>query len=179
MKKRLVKQLITPTSSLDSQAPTINTLDICQDLVLCVKGRINFNQRSKIKKILTGFGCDILQPTLQMKNFIHTLQAQYQYEIFDHMLRNVNVLHVLYLNNIRKILEQRCKVLCDRKKLNLSEFSNRIHIGILGDKGAKHFKLGMSIGNAPTPNNPANITLIGLFEGKYSSYLQNFYDILS
>lgn len=84
----------------------------------------------------------------------------------------LGVTKILYLANIKDVIEWRIKNLVEAGLL-LIPSSRLIVLCLLGDKGAKFFKLGIMLANAKKPNHPANFTLVALYKGIYWALNQN------
>ena len=132
-----------------------------QEIRLCMDVQLSNNQWRKLKIGLRKHGLNVFSP---IKSFNH--ERQKATNIADYRVMQVETTLVLWMTNICAVIGHRCATLSSRGQLPLDKFNKKLIIGLVGDKGADHVKIGVSLGNAPHPNNPYNMTLIGLYKGK-------------
>lgn len=169
LKRRL--QITPSNSSVESLRD--KKLNKFQDLSLTIQSRISFNQRKNMKKFFQRYKMDIFCQTEAVQNLIEEVSNVYKYSTISIELADGKKFDLLYLKNIQEVLEWRCQKLYRRKKLiNFDKLGGKLILGLCGDKGANYFKLGLVLANTPSPNNPQNFILIGLYEGNLKIVLK-------
>lgn len=157
---------LTPTKKEPAIKNPLSKLSIYQDLSVCIRSRLTYNQRLTLKKQLIQFGVDIFAPTRPLYELREEIFSRYSYAIKEISTKEGSIISLIFLQNIRFILEHRLNNLNENGRLQLMKFpNNSILLVLLGDKGNKYCKIGIGIGNVAHSNNPSNMVLLAMFKG--------------